>query len=403
MVLNLHVSWDEIAAAGRGPELPSESLSEVPLAARSVAGLSQREQARYRRACALLRWGGGARSLAANDVALAGLGVYEALLARSWAVRFGNPQEMTDLAEAALAVALALDCRGYGKRRVADLQARAWGELANAHRVADRLRSAQRAFGQAFALLQNGSGDLYLKARLFDLEASLLGTLGEFPLALGRLAALADLYRELGEPHLAGRTFLTRALYTHYSGEAGQAVRLNAEGMELIDRQRDPELWLHALHNHLLFLVELGLHRRAKRALFEHRGNLVAKDLVGALRLRALEGRISYGLGELVSAELAFGEAKQGLARAGLAFQGALGGLELAMVLVRQGRVEEAEREVIAAREVFLAQELYREHVGLMLFLEESLRRRRATAELIEHTVAYLRRKELEVGPRLWR
>jgi tetratricopeptide (TPR) repeat protein len=378
-------------------DIEPEILLDIPVQARSLLRLSRREHALYRRARAVLAAGGGARSLLLADIPLAGLGVYEALLAQSWAVRVSDPQEMTDLARVAVEVAGGF--AALGPQRAADLRARALGEMANAYRAADRLRPAEQAFGEAYALLQEGTGDPYLKARLFDLEASLLGTWREFPLALRRLAGLTSLYQDLGEPHLAGRALITRALYTSYSGGTEEALQLNAEGLALIDRDGDPVLYMMAVHNHLLFLVDLGQHAQAKRMLFEHRCHLIYQDGVGALRFRGLEGRISYGLGELVSAEIAFREAKDGLVRAGMSIHVALITLELGMVLLSQGRVEEAEREVNEAREIFLSLEIYRELLGSVLYLEECFRRREATAELMESTIAFLRRRALGIVP----
>jgi tetratricopeptide (TPR) repeat protein len=371
----------------------------MPLQARSLESLSRREYARYRQARGILASGGGVLALSLGDIPLAGLGVYEALLAQSWVIRYVSPEDMVRLAQAALEVAQEFAPKRYGAKRITDLQARAWGELANAYRAADRLRLSQETFGQAYAVLEKGSGDPYLQARLFDLEASLLGTWREFPLALHRLKSLSDLYRNLGEVHLAGRTLITRALYTAYSGEAEEALELNAEGLALIDRQQDPVLYMMAVHNHLMFLVELGCYGTAKRTLFENRRYVIYRG-VGAQRFRALEGRISYGLGQWESAEIAFREAKVNLADAGKSFFCALVCLELAMALVRQNRHEEAEREVLAAREIFLSQEVYREYVGSVIFLEVEFRRKAVTAELIEATVAHLRRKELQIQPR---
>ncbi|HEY0553544.1 MAG TPA: hypothetical protein VGG20_04715, partial [Thermoanaerobaculia bacterium] len=171
---------------------PEISL-DVPLQAQALAKLSRREFSRYRRARTLLASGEGAAALLRKNIPLAGLGIFEAFLAQSWSIRFDSPDEMIRLAEVAVEVS-----RGLGgkipSKRVADLQARARGELANALRAADRLRSAQLAFGEAYTCLQRGTGDPYLKARLFDLEASLLGTLREFPLALFRLSSLSNLY-----------------------------------------------------------------------------------------------------------------------------------------------------------------------------------------------------------------
>src|SRR4029077_9526697 len=328
-------------------DIESATLRDVPIQARALTRLSRRECGCYRQARTLLASGGGVRAVLRANVPLSGLGIYESFLAHSWSVRFDDPEEMVCLAKVAVEVSQRFKKKSYGARRVADLQARAWGELANAFRAADRLRSSQLAFGQAYALLHRGTDDLYLKARLFDLEASLLGTLREFTLALHRLESLSNLYLDLGEPHLAGRALMTRALYMYYSGETEEAVRINQEGINLIDRKLDPALFMYALHNHLLFLVELRRYVPARRALFESRQYLIYRDRVNATRLRWIEGRICYGLGELVSAESAFSESKKSFAVVGMNFHVALLALELAMVLRSQNRVKEALKEVI--------------------------------------------------------
>ncbi len=371
---------------------------DIPLQARALAKLSQRELSRYRRARTVLASGGGPRALLRKNIALAGLGVYEAFLAQSWSVRFASPDDIVRFAEIAVELSKGFSRKAH-TRRVVDLQARAVGELANAFRTADRLRLAQVTFGEAYALLQRGTGDPYLKARLFDLESSLLGTLREFPLDLQRLASLSELYMDLGETHLAGRTSIIQALYTHYSGEVDEAVSLNEEGIRRIDRQLDPALFLLAVHNHLLFLIELKLYSKTRRILFENRQNLIYKDRTNALRLRGLEGRIEYGMGNLLSAELAFRNAKDGFAETGMSFLTALLSLELAMVLRSQEKVEEALKEVIEAREIFLSLEIYREYLGSVIFLEELFGRGKVTAELIEATVDQINRKWLQGGP----
>src|SRR3954464_2079995 len=383
-------------------DIEPEILLDVPVQARALARRSRRERDRYRRARALLASGEGVRALTRANMSVAGLGVYEALLAQSWAVRFDDPEGMVRLAEAALEVSKGFTSKTRS-RRTADLQARAWGEVANAFRAADRLRSAQLAFGEAYALLQKGTGDSYLKARLFDLEASLLGTLREFPMALFRLTSISNLYRDLGEPHLAGRALITAALYTFYQGDAQEAIEINRQGVNLIDQSRDPALFMLALHNHLLCLVELKQCPKAQRLLFDSRRKLIYKDRVNALRLRWLEGRINYGIERLTSTEIAFREAKEGFSSAGMSFHSAILALELAMVLRRLNRTEEARKEVIAAREIFLSFEIYREYLGSIIFLEEAFRRGEATAELIEATVAQINRKWLQTAPRQMR
>lgn len=393
---------NSVAASQNGaedrPYIEPEILLDVPVQARALAELSGRQRDLYRRARALIAEG-GARAIPEAGICMRGYGVFEALLAQSWSVRFDNPDEMVRLAEIALDVAQRFRSRKHS-RRVADLTARAWGELANAYRAADRLRSAQWAFGEAYAFLQEGTGDRYLKARLFDLEASLLGVLREFPIAAHRLSSLANLYMDLGEPHLSGRALITGALYTFYQGDAREAIEINQKGVSLIDQSRDPALFMLSLHNHLLFLVDLKLYPKAHRLLFDNRRKLLYKDRINALRLRGIEGRISYGMGNLISAEIAFREVKEGLMKAGMSFYAALVMLELAMVLRSLNRTKEALAEVIAAREIFLSLEIYREYLGSVIFLEESFQRGEATAELIEATIAQINRKWIQTLPR---
>ena len=71
----------------------------------------------------------------------------------------------------------------------------------------------------------------------------------------------------------------------------------------------------------------------------------------------------------------------------------------LAALYFEQDKYDEAEREVVAAREIFLSLKIYREHVGSIIFLEECFRRRNITPNLIESTVALLWRRALEVVP----
>jgi tetratricopeptide (TPR) repeat protein len=382
-------------------DIEPEILLDVPVQARALAKLSLRERAHYRRARKLLKEG-SVQAIPKAGMCVSGRGVYEALLAHSWSIRFDDPDEMVRLAGIALGMSQSLASRKH-TRSAADLQARAWGELANAYRAADRLRSAQTAFGEAYAFLKRGTGDPYLQARLFDLDASLLGTLREFPMALLRLNSLSNLYLDLGETHLAGRALITSALYTFYNGEAETATKINQRGTNLIDQSKDPGLFMLTLHNHLLFLVDLKLYPKAMRLLFDNRRYLIYQDRISALRLRGIEGRISYGIGNLPSAEIAFREVKEGFSLAGMSFHTAILSLELAMVLRSLNRIDEALREVIAARDIFLSFEIYREYLGSVIFLEESFRRGEATAELIEATVAQINRKWLQIGPRQMR
>lgn len=329
---------------------------------------------------------------------LAGLGVYEALLTRSWAVRFHDPQEMYHLANAAVHVAENLEPRRHGRRKVADLQARAWGELGNAYRVADRFDDAAEAFGKAFGLVRRGTGNRLLRARLLDLHVSFLGTLRRFEVALVNFSVLTDLYIEAGESHLAGRALITQALYMFYGGKVHEAIRLTQNGQSLIDESRDSGLSLTAVQNQLLYLVETGDFRRAKRLLFDNRPRFLEIGRISGLKLRWTEGRIGYGLGEFTSAELIFREVKAGFAEEGMSFASALVALDLALPVLRLGRVDEAEKEILEASAIFISLRIHREVLAATVLLEEVIRKREDPVSEMEAILRDLRRIVMELG-----
>ncbi len=396
------ISRAAVRAEGLTSELSAAydvDLERAAENARRVAPLPAGERWRFKKALSLLRSTNSVLAVAREgNMTLAGLGVYEAFLAQSWAIRYEDPRSMCHLAKVAVEMTDTFDPEVLGAERVADLKARAWGELANACRVADRLHEAEKAFGTAFALARAGSGDRDLLIRLFDLEASLLGALREFSLAMERLKELARFHRDAGDTHLLGRTLITQSLYLFYQGNAKEACQTIAQGIALIDRDRDPSLALIAIFDQLLFLVDCDRFKEARRILFENRYRITAQDGVANLRLRWIEGRISYGMRELKSAEIAIREAKEGLAEAGMGFTCALAGMDLGLILLRQGRREEAIHEVVESAKMFEALSIHRELLGTVILLEETFRAERANLTLLEASVRYLRKKMIELG-----
>jgi tetratricopeptide (TPR) repeat protein len=294
-------------------------------------------------------------------------------------------------------VAGRLDPKRYGVKRVFDLQARAWGELANALRVSDDLEEAERAFGIAFDLLLQGTDDLDVKARLYDLNASFLGTRRRFSLAFAALDLVHASYLELGDRHLAGRALITKAIYTHYSGDSEVALRINAEGLSLVDKGRDPDLVFQAIHNRLWFLIACNRFREAKRVLFLHQSELQnCGGEISRLKLRWLQGQIWFGLEEFESACIAFLEVIQGFESAGLGFAAALASLDLALVFFHQGKYSETEDLVAEAAEVFFAVGVHREALSSIMILKDSFEKRQGTIALLESVIEFLRRSQID-------
>jgi tetratricopeptide (TPR) repeat protein len=367
--------------------------------ARRTAILPREERPRFRKALSLLEAGGGVVTLAhEGDLEVEGLGVYEALLARSWALRYENPREMCHLAKVAVEVAHRLESGKHAAWRRADHAARAWGELANAYRVTDRFRDAEQAFVQAYEFFHQGSQDRRLLMRLLDLEASLLGARRELGRALERLTTLSSMYRAAGEIHLAGRTLITKALYLYYKGDSQEACRTLEEGLGLIEKDRDPSLLATAVLNQLILLEDCGRFTEARIFLFKHRAQIIKTGQITAFKLRAVEGRIHYGMGKLERAERDFRAAREGLREAGMSFTCALMGLEIALTLLRQGRTEEAIQEGLVCAKTFLSLNIGRELLGSYLFLEEAFKSEVLNLADLEETARYLRRMQIALG-----
>lgn len=334
-----------------------------------------------------------------GDMALSGARVCEALLARSWAVRHRDPGQMLRLALAAKEVAAGLCLRDLGAKDVAALQARAWGELANAYRVTGRLEEAEAAFGEAFDRLDR-NGEAHLNAHLTELKAAWFGWCGHPEAALQRLSMVIEHYRHLREPHLAGRARITQSIYASRLGRKEEALRLNAEGLAAIDRQREPLLVVTAFHNRLLLLLELGRREEARGVLASCRG-LAGEGLCAVvLRLRWMQGRVLHEAGDFEAAEAALRQARDGMSALGLRQFSAVASLDLAAALLRLNRTLEADTEILSAQRFFLGLERPHDFMPVLLVLAAALDSGELTAELVERSLALLRRKEQERGPR---
>lgn len=377
-----------------GLGITDDYLDRIFSAFRSYRRYLRREETRQRKIAARLAMGGGLQALTEGpEVPLRGLGALQALLDRSWVVRHENPQEMVELARFAVEVARNLSPRWHDEREIADWQARTWGEYANALRTADDLDEAERAFGFAFAFLLQGTGDLQVKARLYDLHASYLGTRRWFALAFAAFDVLHETYQELGDKHLAGRALLIKAIYLHYNGQSEDAIVITARGLAMIDPSRDPNLSCLAIHNHLWFLVACGRFQDARIELFRRRADLAnIEGRVIAVKLRWLEAQISSGFRDWAYAEKLFCEVRQAFEEERMGFHAALASLDLALVWMHLGRYEEATAVVLEAHDIFVDLRIQREAFGAMMVLKEAFERQLGTIGLLEDAVEFLRR-----------
>jgi hypothetical protein len=228
-----------------------QAIDRALVSSRRIAGRTRRELARVAEALALLTGIGCDAFLREVPRRLSGVAGFEALLARSREVRHVSEidsSESVRLAGAAVVWAGRLPARRYGVRQVADFQCRAWLELAESQARAGSPALAREAVAEAARLFQDGTGDDELEARLRETQALL---------DAGSTAA--------------GRALISRGIAAGFRGRPEEAAHRIAEGLALLDKDRDADLVLAAVHSLLHLLVHLGRFRETRALLFEYR------------------------------------------------------------------------------------------------------------------------------------
>jgi tetratricopeptide (TPR) repeat protein len=321
----------------------------------------------------------------------------EALLTLSHEERARNPQRMLGLALAARITVDNLPCSEhaalYSPTEIADLQARTWGELANAYRVNERQPEAEQALIQAATARAAGSGDLMVLARLFDVEASLRTDQRRFGHSYRLLDLVYSLYQQVGETHLAGRALISKGAGFHYDGRYPEAVTLLRRALTLLDSDRDPQLLANGRQALLSSMAANGEFVEAAALLLQSGlRETFADEPLSLLKVRWLEGRIFAGLGKLGRAATVLGETRRAFLDADLDYEGALVGLELAGVLLQQSRFEEVETLAEEALETFEILDIGREALKAVGCLREACAAREATAALVRRVTLFLER-----------
>lgn len=285
-----------------------------------------------------------------------------------------------------------LNSRIYGPQIVADTRARALAELANAYRVANQPAVGEIVMTQALSYLERGSGDLHIAARISELAASLACDQRHFQEAYELIDRAVIIHRQLGDSHMAGRALVTKSHYLACEGNAAEALACVTEGFLLLDLKREPGLGTLALQNTIVYAVDAGHLKTAQQILWHAQmHDLLPNEEVNRIKLRAIEGEIFAGLGQLDRAETAFRTAKEDFESLGLTYVAGITGLDLAAVWMRQGRLPEVQNLAEELAEDFLKLNIKREAVGAVLVLREACRKEKVTVEGIRKIAGYLR------------
>lgn len=170
-----------------------------------------------------------------------------------------------------------------------------------------------------------------------------------------------------------------------------EAASKAREALTLLSRESEPRLYLWAQHNLALYLAEQGQYIEAAELLAINRDlYLVHSAPMNTLHLAWLSGRISAGLGRLAEAESSFLAAREGFLAQGIAYDGALVSLDLALLYLQQQRTEEVKGLAMAMVGVFESQGVHREAFAACLLFREAAQQDGITRDFVERLARYL-------------
>lgn len=258
------------------------------------------------------------------------LSVCDQLLDRSVRLVLDEPQTALELAELSLQLANEIDGGDCSHGLLGDARARAWAALGNAHRALGFLAASALAFRRAHAHLERGTGNPLEEAAILELEALLLGRLGEVLRADAAVERQARLCEQFDEPHHSRRARLHRASLRARRGDHAGAARLCQRWLELPDAAPDPTLAKVARGSWIAFLDLAGLLLEAHRlpgALDRAEGG--PADGWAIPLAKWLDGKARAATGEFGQASCAFASALAGFSRRGDWFEATRAALDL--------------------------------------------------------------------------
>jgi len=319
-------------------------------------------------------------------------GVANLLLLESQGATFEDPEVARTLAHLAVFVAERLDPAFYGAAFRRDVLALAWACLGNARRVGTDLRGAAVALDAAEEHLERGVGDPLTRAQVLTLKASLRRDQRRFAEAEALLNAVIAIYRQVGEPHLEGRSLIKQAEGFRTSGRPADALPLLRQALGLIDEGEDARLLLCAHHNLASCLVDLGRLEEAEAVLADSRPLYDRHpDFSTRLRRRWLAGSLAAARGEEGEAEAAFTEVHRGFIDRGLGYDAALVALDLAALHAAAGRTEEVKALAEEMLPIFRSRDVHREAIATLLIFQRAALAEAVTVDMVRQMAEHLR------------
>jgi tetratricopeptide (TPR) repeat protein len=320
-----------------------------------------------------------------------GWAVAEALSHESVRRAAHEPGEALELAELALAAA---EREGDEGLRAA-AQGYCWPYVGNALRVANDFEAADAAFDRGrerWGAAPAAARELFPAWRRLDLEASLRRAQQRFPDSL----ALLDQARRLADDDdlAVGRILLKREHVFERLGDLATALATLQEAAPRVEAGGDLRCRFALRFNTADVLCQLDRPVEAA-ALLPEVQELAERQARGGLswlRVLWLGARIDAGQGRQEQAERTLELVRREFAERGLAYEGALACLDLAILLLEAGRTAEVRELANGMAWIFRAQGFRREALAALSLFHGAARQEAASAALARQVRAELRR-----------
>jgi tetratricopeptide (TPR) repeat protein len=322
------------------------------------------------------------------------LALAQHLVERSREKVFEDPSQAEELAELAVETSEALSSEIYPSILVLDAQTLAWAALGNARRVRSDLVGADRAFGPALRLLKRSKGDLpWNRGEVLSLLGSLRIDQARYDQARKVLEEAVEIFRRDEERRLEAKALIKLAQAVGEAGAPEEAIPYLEQTRDLLDGE-DAQLRLIAGHYLVQAMNDAG--RIAEAAeLFESLEPEYAthgQEFGIAQRRKWLAARLAQARGEASEAEALFEDVRDGFLEREIGYDYALSSLELAGLLIEQGRAGEVRRLAEEMVPLFASRQVHGHALAALAMFQQAAAAQEATSALVQDLIVYLRR-----------
>jgi tetratricopeptide (TPR) repeat protein len=292
------------------------------------------------------------------------------------------------MATLALEIVFRLDPAEWGLDRLHDVAALACAYRGNCRRIRQAYPEAQQDFRRAQRGLDRGTGDPLDWAQVHSLQGSLMLELRRFAEAERCFETAAKMYRDVGDHEQAARVRIKLAVGLRVYGRPERAVRklkrllAGRSGASLSTDTR-----LRAMNSLAVSLVSAD--RPDEALAWLPQVKRLARQVAGPVdrkRVVWVEALICHRRGEPERAEALYRQVQAFFLGKKLHYDAALASLDLAGLLLEQGRTAAVKELAVAMAPIFAAHDIDREALAALLLFHEAVEKEQATTALVRAT-----------------